>query len=271
MQPNAREDVAQIVHGLRCRKMSRVRGDEGKVCHWTSPCGDGCGQRGQDIGKDEKSDRNTESGAKRSIKNEDRDAAPKSAHGSLSCAWRSVVERCFQPKGEECRQAERQRNTADTGRPTDPVEYLTKDGGADQSAGEVASEIDATRCAAVSGGGLAHKTSRSRLGEKGSNADEHHAQQDQSEIGQQKQRQAGTGQSQRSPQGRPVTPTMNGAASQQRGCHRRQKHEINEPKLHRAERQRRSDQDEVDVNVPMNAKRMQNPMPKAARSRGLRK
>src|SRR6516162_5413173 len=85
--------------------------------------------------------------------------------------------RHFQPKGEERCQAERQRNAADTGRPTDPVEYWTKDRCPDQTAGEVASEIDATRCTAIRGGGLAHKTSRTRLGEKGPNADEHHAEQ----------------------------------------------------------------------------------------------
>ena len=95
-----------------------------------------------------------------------------------------VVGRHFQPKGEERCQAERQRNATNTGRPTDPVKYLTKDCCPHQTAGEVASEIDATRCTAVCGGGLAHKTSRSRLGEKGSNADEHHTEQDHGEIGQ---------------------------------------------------------------------------------------
>jgi ABC-type nitrate/sulfonate/bicarbonate transport system substrate-binding protein len=59
---------------------------------------------------------------------------------NFMAVWRSVLGRNFQPKGEECFQAERQRNAADTGRPSDPVEDLTKDRGADQAAGKVTGE-----------------------------------------------------------------------------------------------------------------------------------
>src|SRR3974377_497455 len=136
------------------------------------------------------SERNIEGSAKHSSEKEDRNAAPKICSRVALPSLALMVGRHFQPQGEKRCQAERQRNSTNTGRPTDPVEYLTKDCGSDQTAGEVASEIDATRGTAIYGGGLAHKTSRSRLGEKGPNADEHHAEQDQGEIGQQKQRQA---------------------------------------------------------------------------------
>ena len=60
------------------------------------------------------------------------------------------------------------------------------------------------------------KASRRRLGEKRSNSDEHHAQQDRREIGHQKQRHADGGHGQRTPQGRSGSPPMNRAAGQER-------------------------------------------------------
>ena len=61
------------------------------------------------------------------------------------------------------------------------------------------------------------------------------------------ERQANTGQCQRAPQRRAGTPAMNGAAGQERRYDRGQEHEINEAELHRAERQWRAHQDEIDV------------------------
>jgi hypothetical protein len=101
-----------------------------------------------------------------------------------------VVRRHFQAGGKKCGGAKRYSDPADTRRPSDSIEDLTKDCGTDQAAGEVTSEIDATSRAAVGGSRLAHEAGRGRLGEKRSNADEHHAQQDRGEIGEQKQRQS---------------------------------------------------------------------------------
>ena len=91
---------------------------------------------------------------------------------------------------------ERQRNPRDTGRPTDPVEDLTKDRRAYQAAGKVTGEIDTTGSATVCGCSLADEAGRRRLCQERPNSDEDHAQQDHREIRQQKKRQADTSQGQ---------------------------------------------------------------------------
>ena len=93
-----------------------------------------------------------------------------------------VVGRHFQAEGEKGCHAKRYSDPADTSRPSDSIEDLTKDCGTDQATGEVTSEIDATSRAAVGSGRLAYESGCSRLSEKRPNADEHHAKQDRSEI-----------------------------------------------------------------------------------------
>src|SRR6476619_1289447 len=51
-------------------------------------------------------------------------------HSPVACGW-SVGGRYFQAKGEQRGDHERERDAADAGRPADPVEDLTEDGGAD--------------------------------------------------------------------------------------------------------------------------------------------
>jgi hypothetical protein len=82
-----------------------------------------------------------------------------------------VVRRHFQADGKKCGHAERYSDPADTSRPSDSIEDLTKDCGTDQAAGEVTSEIDATGRAAVCSGCLAYESGCSRLSEKRSNAE----------------------------------------------------------------------------------------------------
>jgi hypothetical protein len=100
----------------------------------------------------------------------------------------------FQADGKKRGHAKRYSDPADTGRPSDSIEDLTKDCGTDQAAGEVTSEIDATSRTAVRSGRLAYESGCSRLSEKRPDADEHHAKQDRGEIGEQKQRQSNSSQ-----------------------------------------------------------------------------
>src|SRR5262245_13272286 len=139
-------------------------------------------RRREDVGEDEEPERDTETGAERSAENEDRNAAPKSVHGSLSCVWRWVVGRRCEMKGEGRGSAQRERDPADAGRPAEPVEDLTEDGRADEAAGEVAGEIDAAGRAAVRGGGAADESGRCRLREERPDADQDHAEQDCHEL-----------------------------------------------------------------------------------------
>src|SRR6266851_9759784 len=98
----------------------------------------------------------------------------------------------FQAKSKQRGHAERQSNPGDAGRPSDPIENLAEDRRAGETAGEVTGEINAARRAAVCSGGAADESGGSRLREERADADEHHAQQDRDEIGQQHQRQANT-------------------------------------------------------------------------------
>ena len=157
--------------------------------------------------------------------------------------------------GAVCRpcasQAARARATAMPGDrrfPAQAVEQLAQDGGADQAAEEVAGEIDAAGRAAVGGGGAADEAGGGRLGEEGADTDqrqpEQHGRQARASA-------AAAGRRRRRPAtaqkvGR-VPKRADDAAGERRGDDRRQEDEIDQAQRHRADRERRADQDEVDV------------------------
>src|SRR5207247_450092 len=108
----------------------------------------------------------------------------------LGCKEDGLRWRQAQPKREQRGGAERERDPADAGRPSDAIEDLAEDRRPDEAAGEVTGEIDAAGGAAISGGGAADEAGRRCLRKECPDADEDHAQQDRCQIGQQKQPQA---------------------------------------------------------------------------------
>src|SRR5258708_22166497 len=86
--------------------------------------------------------------------------------GALRCG------RHLQVKRQERGETERHRDAGNTGGPAELVEDLAEDGAADETAVEIAGEIDPACRAAVDGRRLADKAGRRRLREEGTDADE---------------------------------------------------------------------------------------------------
>ena len=165
-----------------------------------------------------------------------------------------------------------QRDAGDAGRPSGVVEHLSENPGADKAAGEVAGEIDTARRAAIRGGGAADEAGCRRLGEERSDPDQYHAGEHGREVA---IRRSGSP-TPASPNpdhmvGRvPILATAHPASRVVTIDGRNTKY-TNPSSIGPSDNGGRARTKLTKVNVPMKAKRMQKPMPKAARSRALRR